>query len=54
MHSKYMLTMYKWDESFPLAIKSCILLICVLVGKNCRMLVKTPWVLGDSSIVIGW
>jgi len=54
MHSKYILTMYKWDEAFQLAIKSCIILICVLMGENCPMLIKTPWVRGDSSIVIAW
>jgi hypothetical protein len=54
MHSKYILTMYKWDDAFPLAIKSCILFICVLMGENCPMLVKTPRVLRDSSTVIGW
>jgi hypothetical protein len=53
MHSKYILTMYKWDEAFPFAIKSCILLVCVLMGENCPMLVKTPWVLRNSSTIIG-
>jgi len=53
MHSKYILTMYKWDETFPLAIKSCILLVCVLMGENCLMLVKTPWVLRNNSTIIG-
>jgi len=53
MHSKYMLTMYEWDEAFPLAIKSCILFVCVLMGENYPMLVKTPRVLINSSTIIG-